>query len=64
MEIPMATLGRAVAEAYDNHDTQGGVLEEVMNKFPNADANVVWGMWFAADETADIFMSQEPELNS
>lgn len=51
-------LAYAMAKAYDKTNAQGEAIELVKNDNPDADANILWGMWLAIDAYNDIH-SQE-----
>ena len=41
-------------EAYRSCKTQGEAVEKVKDKYPDADVNVLWMMWYAIDAYVDM----------
>ena len=47
-------LAREMAEAYARFNSQGEAVEHVKDKYDEADIRMLWVMWHAIDEYADI----------
>lgn len=47
-------LAYAMQEAYIKKKTQGEAIEQVKDKYPSADLNILWSMWAAIDAYVDI----------